>query len=96
MHELDRQTCRNIAYVLLGTYLLMNAAAFFLVIPEGNKDLISRSMATLENLLFAMSMFFYGASVGKKGNDLSTPDGTVTEQVRVTKIETNTKEELKP
>ena len=92
MHDLDRKTCRNIAFALLGIYALTHFALFYFDVPIGNRETLSRSLATLENLLLIMAGFFYGASAMKK--DTLPGDGMVTEQVRVT--ETTTKEEIKP
>ncbi len=92
MHDLDRKTCSRIAFALLGIYGLTHFALFYFDVPIGNRETLSRSLATLENLLLLMAGFFYGASAMKKNPE--SGDGTVTEQVRVT--ETKTKEEIKP
>lgn len=100
MTESDRRTCRWIAFALLAIYAGMNAALFYHDVPTGNKDIVGRSMATLENLLFAMSMFFFGASVGKKGVEPEPMGGftvsasSTTQSTRTEKIEP--KEEPKP
>lgn len=89
MHDLDRKTCRNIAYGLLVIYALTHGALFSFDVPIGNRETLSRSLATLENLLLIMAGFFYGASAMKKDNQ-EIPDGvTTTKQVQVTKTETN-------
>ena len=94
MHAIDKATCRNIAYFLLGTFALMNVGLFWLDVPIGNRESLGRSMATLENLLLIMAGFFYGASLSKNQPGVSDASVLESSQVRVT--EPKTKEEIKP
>ncbi len=100
MQGIDRNTCRNIAYALLFCYFSMNAGLFFLDLPIGNRETVGRSAATLENLLLIMAGFFYGSSMGSRAKDKNSIDpeaGPVhTKQVETTKLETETRQEVKP
>lgn len=73
MHNYDRKTCRSIAFALLGIYAITHFALFYFDVPIGNRETLSRSLATLENLLLIMAGFFYGASLDKKDNGPTDP-----------------------
>lgn len=93
MHDLDRKTCRYIAYALLLLALVDKLCLYFVPIPLQNIEIIAHSSDTLGNILLVMAGFFYGASAKFKDSDREPPEGSIVTTVEKTNTETQTQVE---
>jgi len=89
---IDSRNASNIAYILLAIYAGTHFAMFYFDIPIGSREMLGRSLGTLENILLVMAGYFYGSSVGSRAKDQSVFDpagGPIsTTQSQTTKVET--------
>ena len=96
----DTMTPKVLAYAMVGILLLMSVALLFCTVPPGNKELFGTVLQTILTLAGAAVFFHVGSSSGSRGKDRPAidPDAgpTHTTQTETTKVETETRQELKP
>lgn len=93
MHDLDRKTCRYVAYALLFIYFVEKVFLYWIPIPLQNLEIVAHSSDLLGNILLVMAGFFYGASAKFKDGDNAPPEGSIVTTTEKTNTETQTQVE---
>lgn len=99
-NKTDITTPKALAYMLVGILFIMAAALLFIEVPIANKELFGTVLQTILTLAGAAVFFHVGSSSGSRNKDRPSMDpdaGPIhTKQVETTKVETETRQELKP
>lgn len=100
MKNNDTMTPKMLAYVLVGILFVMAVALLVRDVPQGNKELFGTVLQTILTLAGAAVFFHVGSSSGSRNKDRPSIDpeaGPIhTTQVETTKVETETRQEVKP
>lgn len=99
-NKTDLTTPKALAYMLVGILLIMSGALLFVEVPTPNKELFGTVLQTILTLAGAAVFFHVGSSSGSRNKDRPAMDpdaGPIhTKQVETTKVETETRQEVKP
>ena len=102
MKNVDAHTTRNAAYAFIAIFALTELALFiFKVEKDGaNVDMLKEMVSTLRDAILFLVGFLFGSSMGSRLKDKPAIDpdaGPVhTKQTETTKVETETRQEVKP
>ena len=74
--EVKDNTPRQLAFIVTALYATLQISLLFVVIPDGNRDLLMRALGVLDACLIGVWGYYFGSSSSSKTKDLTIQNMT--------------------
>jgi len=74
MRQVQLRVIERVAYLIVGTFIVMAILPIFVSPQEGSKELVSSMKDALVNITLLVAGFIFGSSFGSQSKDHKSPD----------------------